>query len=303
MRAVSPIASGTYVRNGETGGRIGIVVEDADRRTLALTAAQVLAGACGEAPLCDAATGKPVGAPYASLAMNASSGPLWRLIGAIELSAPWLQCISRSPPQSALAVLPPRSSPPAPGARVYKIESPTQRVAAMVVGIGCVINVHDPSTQQYRTFVDVVEIEFAEQPERHLRRGEAGSLVADEDGAVIGLLVAGSGNIGCVALLYPYLTSHGLALWAPPTDAGPADFAAVLLEALDVGMRASLLDAGFSDYEQLSSDYEQLGTYYIDLAKRILSDPEPDELSDPEPDDLSNPEPDDISDPEPDDDA
>lgn len=277
MREVSPIASGTYVRNGEIDGRIGIVVEDSSRRTLALTAVQVLAGACSEAPLCEAATGKPVGVPSASLATNASSGPLWRLIGAIELSAPWLQHISRSPPQSALAVRPPRSAPPAPGARVYKIESPTQRVAALVVGIGCVINVHDPSTQQYRTFVDVVEIEFAEQPERHLRRGEAGALVTDEDGAVLGLLVAGSGNIGCVALLQPYLSSHGLGLWAPPTEAGPADLAAVLFEAIDVGMRASLLDVGFSDYEQLSSDYERLGTYYIDLAKRILSDPEPDD--------------------------
>jgi hypothetical protein len=57
---------------------------------------------------------------------------------------------------------------------------------------------------------DVLEISFDEERREAVASGEAGSLILNEHGAALGLMIAGDSRACYVAPLLPFLEDHGL---------------------------------------------------------------------------------------------
>ena len=127
------------------------------------------------------------------------------------------------------------------GRSVYKVGQNGSRTPATVVGYGGTVEIaRSGSNELYR---EVLEITFGKGPDDPVADGEAGSLILDERGAAIGLMIAGNRQACYVAPLLPFMHRNSFSVVsrvATPASHHNAD----VEEELSVGFRRALAGAG-----------------------------------------------------------
>jgi hypothetical protein len=98
------------------------------------------------------------------------------------------------------------------GAKVFKLENSSVLPSARVVGLGGAIRFADPYTQHKAVLHDVVEVAFEAGGADPVAAGDAGSLIIDENGAAVGLMISGRRDRCYVAPLQPFLRERKLIL-------------------------------------------------------------------------------------------
>ena len=184
--------------------RLGMLVQDTTGRWLGLTARHIME--CEpEEGVYDASTSTLVGSRLATEPAVARHRAFSETIGAFIIDTSSASINLADPLTLDMNVAQPRQ---AIGRPVFKIESNGLRVEAIAVGYGGSITLIRPDGEE-AVYHGVLEISFDEHRRHAVAAGEGGSLVLDEHGAALGLMIAGDGEACCVAPLLPFLEDHG----------------------------------------------------------------------------------------------
>jgi hypothetical protein len=191
--------------SGNAFFRLGLIAEDADGMRYGLTARHILEQEA-DPRIYDAATVQLIGY-HVELQRQANSQirEFYETIGAFRIDAAAASINPADPMIVGIEVVPPG---PSIGRQVCKVAPNGERTAGTNVGFGGSIQLSKQHGGTVQIFRDVVEIRFDADADQPVQDGDAGSLIVDEHGAAIGLMIAGNGAACYAAPLLPFFDRY-----------------------------------------------------------------------------------------------